>query len=126
MSTVSLPSYVGAAHETPSYSAEPHHNETSLAHGRRPPAAGFARTHPHDTVPLPPSSSSAEFVKESKRGGLRLRLKVSGQAGENVAVPAFGARGPVEGTLEVLKPQDLAYVAVRVSVFPPQRGKTLM
>jgi hypothetical protein len=132
MSTVSLPSYAGAtAHETPSYSAEPHHNETSLAHGRRPPAGAFARiTHPHafaDTEPLLPfpTTSSAEFVKESKRGGLRLRLKVSGQAGENVALPVFGARGPVEGTLEVLKPQDLAYVAVRVSVFSPQRGKTL-
>ena len=127
MSTVSLPSYTVAALETPSYSAEPHLHETSLSHGRRPSGAAFAHMHPHafaETVPLLSDSTSAEFVKDSKRGGLRLRLQVSGQAEGNEAVPVFGARGPVEGTLELLKPQDLAYVAVRVRVFlsPPRRN----
>jgi hypothetical protein len=116
MSTASLPTYAVAALQTPSYNAEPHLHETSLAHGRRPSGAAFAQTHPHafaETAPLLP----AEFVKESKRGGLRLRLQVSAQADENVAVPVFGARGPVEGTVELVKPQDLASVAVRVRAF---------
>jgi len=122
MSTVSLPSYTVAALQTPSYNAEPHLHETSLAHGRRPSGAAFAQTHPHafaETAPLLPASASAEFVKESRRGSLRLRLQVSAETDETVAVPVFGARGPVEGTVELLKPLDLAYVAVRVRVFSP-------
>lgn len=117
MYTASLPSYTLAALQTPSYNPEPHLHETSLAHGRRPSGAAFAQTHPHafaETAPLLPASASAEFVKESKRGGLRLRLQVPAEADETVTVPVLGARGPVEGAVELLKPPDLAYVAVRV------------
>jgi hypothetical protein len=127
MSTVSLPTYTVADLQTPSYNAEPLLHETSLAHGRRPSGAAFAQTHPHafaETAPLLPASASAEFVKVSRRGSLRLRLQVSAEAadgGETVAVPVFGARGPVEGSVELLKPLDLAYVAVRVRGFFPLR-----
>ena len=111
MSTFSLPGYtVDAALQTPAYSAEPQLHETTLSRGR-PSSGAFALV----AVTPPPSIASAEFVKESKRGSLRLRL--SGQASDNVAVPVYSTRGPVEGTLELLKTQDLAYVAVRVSNF---------
>ena len=109
MSTLSLPGYtVDATLQTPAYSAQPQLHETTLSRGR-PSSGAFAVTSP------PPPFASAEFVKESKRSSLRLRL--SGQASDNVAVPVFSTRGPVEGTLELLKPpgQDLAYVAIRVS-----------
>ena len=111
MSTLSLPGYtVDATLQTPAYSAEPQLHETTLSRGR-PSSGAFALA----AVTSPPPLASAEFVKESKRGSLRLRL--SGQASDNVAIPVFCTRGPVEGTLELLKPQDLAYVAVRVSNF---------
>lgn len=110
MSTLSLPAYtVDATLQTPAYSAEPQLHETTLSRGR-PSSGAFALA----AVTSPPPLASAEFVKESKRGSLRLRL--SGQASDNLAVPVFCTRGPVEGTLELLKPQDLAYVAVRVSI----------
>jgi hypothetical protein len=118
MSTFSLPGYtVDAALQTPAYSAEPQLHETTLSRGR-PSSGTFALV----AVTPPPSIASAEFVKESKRGSLRLRL--SGQASDNVAVPVYSTRGPVEGTLELLKTQDLAYVAVRVSIFPFQLLRT--
>jgi hypothetical protein len=111
MSTLSLPGYtVDATLQTPAYSAEPQLHETTLSRGRPSSGAFAVVTSPHRP------SGSAEFVKESKRSGLRLRL--SGQASDNVAVPVFSTRGPVEGTLELLKPpgQDLVYVAIRVSI----------
>jgi hypothetical protein len=97
MSTASLPSYTREPCQTPLYSAQllP---ETRITQGQGQPFT------PHP-------SNSAEFVKDSKKGSLRLRL--FGQEG-NVAVPVFGIRGPVEGTLEVLKPEGLAFVAIRV------------
>jgi hypothetical protein len=101
MSTVSLPSYTREPYQTvqsPLYSAQPLLDETRIAQGQG-----------HPFPPYP--SNSAEFVKESKKGSLRLRL--SGQE-RNVAVPVFGMRGPVEGTLEVHKPEGLAFVAIRV------------
>lgn len=110
MSTLSLPAYtVDPTLQTPAYSAEPQLHESTLSRGR-PSSGAFVITSP------PPPFASAEFVKESKRGSLRLRL--SGQASDNVAVPVFSTRGPVEGTLELFKPpgRDLAYVAIRVSI----------
>ncbi|KAH9979916.1 hypothetical protein BGW80DRAFT_1163470 [Lactifluus volemus] len=56
-------------------------------------------------------NADSEFIKDSKKGSLRLRL--SRQEG-NVPVPVFGIRGPVEGTVEVLKPDGLSFVAIRV------------
>jgi hypothetical protein len=99
MSTLSLPSYTREPIETPLYSAQPRLYETRISQGQG--GQQFASR----------PSNSAEFVKESKKGSLRLRL--SGQNGV-VAVPVFGIRGPVEGTLEVLKPEGLNFVAVRV------------
>ncbi|KAI0301225.1 hypothetical protein B0F90DRAFT_1628688 [Multifurca ochricompacta] len=98
MSTLSLPSYTGEPLQlqTPSYSAEPLLHEIRISQGLRHPLA---------------TRFSAEFIKDSKRGSLRLRL--SGQE-NNVAIPTFGIHGPVQGTLEVLKPEGLAFVAVRV------------
>jgi hypothetical protein len=110
MSTLSLPGYtVDPTLQTPTYSAEPQLHETTLSRGR-PSSGAFVIL-----SPPPPPFATAEFVKESKRGSLRLRL--SGQASDNIVVPVFSTRGPVEGTLELLKPpgHDLAYVAIRVS-----------
>ncbi|KAI0249064.1 hypothetical protein BJV78DRAFT_1231044 [Lactifluus subvellereus] len=98
MSTLSLPSYTREPLQTPLYSAEPLLHERRISRGQGHPFAIH-------------SSNSAEFVKDSKKGSLRLRL--SGQE-SNVAVPVFGIRGPIEGTLEVLKPEGLAFVAVRI------------
>jgi hypothetical protein len=112
-STLSLPSYVADSLPTPSYSAQPLLHETTLSQGR--PAGAFAHAFAAAVPPPSPSSASAEFVKDSKRGGLRLRL--SRQTSDNVVVPVFCARGPVEGTLELLKPQDLAFAAIRVRIF---------
>jgi hypothetical protein len=112
-STLSLPSYVADSLPTPSYSAEPLLHETRLSPGR--PHGAFAHAFAAAVPPPSPSSTSAEFVKDSKRGGLRLRLYR--QTSDNVVVPVFGARGPVEGTLELLKPQDLAFAAIRVRIF---------
>ena len=107
-------SYVADSLPTPSYSAEPLFHETTLSQGR--PRGAFAHAFAAAVPPPSPSSASAEFVKDSKRGGLRLHL--SRQTSENVVVPVFGARGPIEGTLELLKPQDLAFSAIRVRILP--------
>src|SRR5712671_878432 len=107
----SLPSYSFATDpiQTPSYSAQPHLHETRLAEGHLPS--------PYSVTPsMAPRRPAAEFVKDSRRGGLRLRL--SGQA-SNVTVPVFGIREPVEGAVELLKPEGLVFVAVRVRVHPP-------
>ncbi|KAH9983012.1 hypothetical protein BJV74DRAFT_852374 [Russula compacta] len=107
MSTFSLPGYsVDTLPTTPSYSPEPLLHETHQHQHYRSSPFGFAPARQQH----PPGGG--EFVKDSKRGNLRLRL--SGQASDNVAVPVFGIRGPVEGTLELLKTDSLAFVAVRV------------
>jgi hypothetical protein len=120
-STLSLPGYtVDPKLQTPAYTAEPQLHETTLSRGRggggRRASPSSSSSSPPPPLPPPPFASSAEFVKESKRAGLRLRL--SGQPSHDVVVPVFSTRGPVQGTLELLKPpsQDLVYVAVRVSV----------
>jgi len=108
MSTLeSLPGYDTFA-SVPSYSAQPGLHETRLAEGY--PLSPFSFT-PSIVTERAPRRPAAEFVKDSRRGGLRLRL--SGQA-DNVTVPVFGIRGPVEGAVELLKPEGLVSVAVRV------------
>jgi hypothetical protein len=96
-----------------SYAAEPLLNEMRFSQA---PPSPF----PEITLARP----GAEFVKDSRRGSVRLRL--SGQAHDNVAVPVFGIRGPVKGTVELLKPEGLSFVVVRVrafllSLFAPRR-----
>jgi hypothetical protein len=102
MSALSLPSYTREPLQSPVYSASPLLYETRIAQGQGQP---FTMGNPN----------SAEFVKDSKKGSLRLRL--SRQEG-NVPVPVFGICGPVEGTVEILKPDGLVFVAIRVrSIF---------
>ncbi len=104
MSTLSLPPYSVDVIQAPLYSADPLVFETGSYRARSPPS----------TVPVAtPRPSGGEFVKESKGGNLRLRLyRQSG----NGALPVFGIRGPVEGTLELSKPKGLVFVAVRVRI----------
>jgi hypothetical protein len=104
MSTLSLPRYSVDSFQAPLYSADPLLCETGFYRARSPPSTVIAAT------PRPPGG---EFVKESKGGNLRLRLY---RQSDNVTVPVFGIRGPVEGTLELSKPKGLVFVAVRVRV----------
>ncbi|KAH9959786.1 hypothetical protein BC827DRAFT_1134211 [Russula dissimulans] len=106
----SLPAYTfpSASLHTPSYTSQPRLHETRLAEGY--PLSPFSFTSSIITPTAPPRPP-AEFVKDSRRGGLRLRL--SRQA-DNTTVPVLGIRGPVEGAVELLKPDGLAFVAVRV------------
>ncbi|KAI0064110.1 hypothetical protein BV25DRAFT_1914760 [Artomyces pyxidatus] len=93
MSTASLSLYSGLYFSRiPSYSAELHPDEHRLV--------GPALQRP-----------SADFVKHSKSGGLSLRL---GAQVEGAATPMFAARTPVEGIVEIAKPEGLAVVAVKI------------
>jgi hypothetical protein len=104
MSTLSLPHYSVDTFQAPLYSADPLLCETGLYRVRSPPSTIIA-------APTPRPPPGGEFVKESKGGNLRLRLY---RQSDNVTVPVFGIRGPVEGTLELSKPKGLVFVAVRV------------
>ena len=79
----------------------------------------FEPQHLREETPSSVASAAAarppggQFVKESKGGKLRLRLY---RQTDNATVPVFGIRGPVEGTLQLLNPKGLAFVAVRVSI----------
>jgi len=95
MSTVSPPSYVDPSlHRTPSYSAEPAYHEQRIA------LADRLRPRP-----------SGNFIKESKGGGVRLRLNAQE---DNVALPVYGSNGVVEGTVELSKPEGVTSVEVKV------------
>ncbi|KAA1469675.1 hypothetical protein DENSPDRAFT_835329 [Dentipellis sp. KUC8613] len=97
MSSVSLPSYAPPdLGRIPSYTAEPQSHERRIAH-----ALAYRRP-------------SADFVKQSKLGGVSLHL--SAPAGGS-SLPVYGTRGPVEGTLELTKIEGLAYVAVKIEGF---------
>ncbi|KAI9507617.1 hypothetical protein F5148DRAFT_89383 [Russula earlei] len=98
-----------SAPRRPHYSTEPLPHETRLSQGQPGPFS-FTAT----IAGRAPPSPGAEFIKDSKRGSLRLRLS---RQEHNAAVPVFGLRGPIEGTLELLKPQELAFVAVHA--LPP-------
>ena len=97
MSTASLPSYTPPDFSSiPSYTAEPQGHERRLAQAPRPPYRQRA---------------AADFVKHSKSGGLSLRLS---EQMDGAVVPAYGARSPIEGVVELAKADGLAYVAVKV------------
>ncbi|PPQ92855.1 hypothetical protein CVT25_004343 [Psilocybe cyanescens] len=95
MSTASLPSYIAPSlHNTPSYSAEPHQYEQRLAFADR------ARPRP-----------SGDFVKESKGGGVRLRLTAQD---DNATLPIYGSSDAVEGTVELTKTEAVTSVEVKI------------
>ena len=98
MSTTSLPSYVRSSlSRIPSYSAEPQAYEQRLAWTMRVPASR----------PGP----SAEFVKQSKSGGISLRLKDQEQ---NAPLPVYGCGALVTGTVDLAKTEGVAAVEVKV------------
>ncbi|KDR82877.1 hypothetical protein GALMADRAFT_238510 [Galerina marginata CBS 339.88] len=95
MSTVSLPSYIAPSlNQIPSYSAEPHSYEQRLALGDR------LRARP-----------SGNFIKQSKGGGIRLRLSAQEN---NVALPIYGSTDVVEGTVELSRPEAVTSVEVQI------------
>ncbi|KAI0064109.1 hypothetical protein BV25DRAFT_1869547 [Artomyces pyxidatus] len=95
MSTLSLPSYTPDHNHSPAYSAEPQQYERRLL------------------VP-PRQRPSSEFVKQSRSGELSLRLAAQV---DGVTTPMYALRELVEGTVEIAKPDGLAYVAVKVEGF---------
>ncbi|KAH9480633.1 hypothetical protein JR316_0007233 [Psilocybe cubensis] len=95
MSTVSLPSYIApSVHRAPSYSAEPNQYEQRLAFVDR------LRARP-----------SSDFVKESKGGGVRLRLSAQD---DNASLPVYGLSDVVEGTVELTKTEAVTCVEVKI------------
>ena len=96
MSTTSLPSYArNSLSRIPSYSAEPQAYEQRLAWSGRNPV-------------LRPS---AEFVKQSRSGGISLRLK---DQEANVNLPVYGCGALITGTVDLAKADGIAAVEVKV------------
>jgi hypothetical protein len=92
MLAVSLPSYAKLAF-VPSYTAEPQLDERRLAfHSHRRRLLG-------------------DFVKPSKNGCFRLRL--IGQE-QDASQPVYDAEGSVEGTINVLAPDGISSVEIKV------------
>lgn len=100
MSTASLPSYSPPSPlgRTPSYTAEPHFDERRIAQNRMP----IRRVRP----PV------ADVVKQNKSGAISLRLTHAQRVEDDK--PVYGARGPVQGTVELTKTEGILYVAVKV------------
>ncbi|KAF4617594.1 hypothetical protein D9613_005955 [Agrocybe pediades] len=94
MSTTSLPSYIAPSLTTPTYSAEPHFLEQRLALAER------IRHRP-----------SGDFVKESKSGGVRLRLSAQEQ---NATLPIYGSSDTVKGVVELSKTTGVTSVEVQI------------
>ena len=90
MSTTSLPSYVAPV---PSYTAEPQAYEQRLA-------LNILRARP-----------SGEYTKTSKGGGISLRLY---DQDERAALPTYGHGTPIEGSVEIAKPEGVHAVEVKV------------
>ncbi|KAI0027740.1 hypothetical protein K488DRAFT_60566 [Vararia minispora EC-137] len=99
MSTASLPTYTAPPDltRTPSYAPEPRAEERRLAHAIVYQYNGRRR--------------SADFIKQSKTGGMSLRL--SDQI-EGTNIPTYGMRSPIEGSIELAKTEGLAFVAIKV------------
>jgi len=91
MSTASLPVYQGL----PSYTAEPRWSERRIALNQ----------------PYRPTRYSAEFVKQSRNGGVSLRLA---QHENNLDAPAYGGGEVIKGTVELLKTDNVTSVEVKV------------
>ena len=100
MATPRLPSYASYGDErlevlrTPSYSAEPGLHKQRLALNAR-------------SLPQP----TGNFVKESKHGGITLRLL--GQE-DNVDLPVYSSGAVVEGTVELSKTDSVSSVDFKV------------
>ncbi|CAA7262955.1 unnamed protein product [Cyclocybe aegerita] len=95
MSTASLPSYVApSVNRIPSYSAEPHNHEQRIA------LADRLRPRPSGT-----------FIKESKGGGVRLRLNAQE---DNAPLPIYGAGSQVEGYVDLSKLEGITSVEVKI------------
>ena len=100
MSTTSLPSYAAPdLASIPSYTAEPQAYEQRLA-------LNILRARP-----------SGEYTKTSKGGGISLRLY---DQDERAALPTYGHGTPIEGSVEIAKPEGVHAVEVKVR-FPLRR-----
>ena len=96
MSTVSLPSYFPPLlNRTPSYSAEPHHDEQRIASGN-PLLSRILRA----------------FVKQSR--GRNTLLRLSAQE-NNTSLPVYNSGSLVEGTVELTKTEGVTSVEVKAS-----------
>ncbi|GBE85295.1 hypothetical protein BKA93DRAFT_789659 [Sparassis latifolia] len=94
MSTTSLPSYIPPTFgRSPSYTAEPQAHEQRLA-------LNGVRQRP-----------SGDFIKYSRSGGFSLRL-IEQPGG--VILPVYGCGEAVEGTVELVKPESVASVEVKI------------
>lgn len=94
MSTTSLPSYAAPdLSRIPSYTAEPQAYEQRLA-------LNILRARP-----------SGEFTKQSKGGGISLRLF---DQEEKAAVPTYGHGTPICGIVEVVRPEGVHAVEIKV------------
>lgn len=99
-STASLPSYVAnSLSHVPTYSAEPHAYEQTLAWTSR--------------------YRGADFVKQSKGGSVSLRLK---DQEENAVLPVYGYRATISGTVDLTKPEGILSVEVKVGTQLSSRG----
>ncbi|KAH7885431.1 hypothetical protein F5I97DRAFT_2033493 [Phlebopus sp. FC_14] len=94
MSAVSLPSYPAQLH-SPSYTAAPQAHEYRLALNAR----------------LRANRPPGEFVKQTKNGGLSLRLL--GQD-DSASLPVYGLGGSVQGTVELNKTEGITSVEVQI------------
>lgn len=94
MSTTSLPSYTAPLlGRTPSYTAEPQAFEQRLA-------LNVLRPRP-----------SGEFTKQSKGGGISLRLFAQE---DGATLPTYGHGASIEGTIEVARPEGVNAVEVKI------------
>ncbi|KAG2066328.1 hypothetical protein BDR04DRAFT_1106894 [Suillus decipiens] len=94
---VILPGYPTPSSQvhSPTYTAAPQAHEFRLAHNPR----------------LNPNRPSREFVKQTRNGGVSLRL--AGQS-DHVTLPVYGFGASVEGTLEVHKRDGITSVEVQI------------
>ena len=99
MSTTSLPGYTDPVlSRIPSYTAEPQAYEQRLA-------LNVLRARP-----------VGEFSKQSKGGGISLRLF---DQHDNAVLPVYGHATPIEGMVEIARPEGVHAVEVKVCVPPP-------
>lgn len=97
MSAASLPGYpaLPAQLHSPTYTAAPQAHEYRLALNAR----------------LRPNRPPREFVKQTKNGGVSLRLV--GQD-EQATLPVYGFGASVQGTVDINKTEGIASVEVQV------------
>lgn len=96
-SAANPPSYIDhrTLERAPTYTAEPHVDEARIAFGLR-----------NRSLPI------GNFIKESKGGGVILRLNAQE---DDVELPVYGLNGQVDGVVELLKIDSVESVEVKVS-----------